>query len=146
MARPRLADSARVPIGLKVSEADAARIDEVLARPEFTGWTRSEWCREIIRSALRYYTGDSPEPDPGQARAPASQPASRTEQSPSLAPQGAGSPALAAGASTPAIPPSGSQPVPAAPESSARAVCPHPPDARDYDTGTCAACGAIIWD
>jgi len=35
MARPRLADSARVPIGLKVSEADAARIDQVLTRPEF---------------------------------------------------------------------------------------------------------------
>jgi len=65
MARTRLPDSARVPIGLKVSEADAARIDQVLARPEFTGWTRSEWCREIIRSALRYYVGDAPEPDPG---------------------------------------------------------------------------------
>jgi hypothetical protein len=54
MARARLVDSARVPIGLKVSEADAARIDEVLTRPEFAGWTRAEWCREIIRSALRY--------------------------------------------------------------------------------------------
>jgi hypothetical protein len=146
MARPRLPDTARVPIGLEVSEADAARIDQVLARPEFTGWTRAEWCREIIRSALRYYTGDSPEPDPGRARAPAPQPGSPAEQSPSLAPQAAGSPALAAGASSPAIPPGGSQPVPAAPESSARPECPHPPDARDYDTGTCVACGAILWD
>ena len=57
MARPRLADSARVPIGLKVSEADAARIDLVLTRPEFAGWTRPEWCREIIRSAWDYETG-----------------------------------------------------------------------------------------
>jgi hypothetical protein len=146
MARPGRPNSARVPIGLKVSEDDAARIDQVLARPEFTGWTRSEWCREIIRSALRYYTGDSPEPDPGQARVPASQPASGTKQSPSLAPQVAGSQALAAGASSPAIPPGGSQPVAAAPESSARPECPHPPDARDYDTGTCIACGAILWD
>ena len=146
MARPRLPDTARVPIGLEVSAADAARIDQVLARPEFTGWSRAEWCREIIRSALRYYTGDSPEPDPGQAHAPASQPASPTEQSPSLAPQAARSPALAADASSPGTLPGGSQPVPAAPESSARAECPHPPDARDYDTGTCAACGAILWD
>jgi hypothetical protein len=35
MARPRRSDSARVPIGLEVSEADAERIDQVLARPEF---------------------------------------------------------------------------------------------------------------
>jgi hypothetical protein len=68
MARPRRPDSARVPIGLKVSEEDAARIDRVLARPEFAGWSRSEWCREIIRSALRYYAGDPPAPDPGPAR------------------------------------------------------------------------------
>jgi hypothetical protein len=26
------------------------------------------------------------------------------------------------------------------------AECPHPADARDYQTGTCAACGAILWD
>ena len=24
--------------------------------------------------------------------------------------------------------------------------CPHPADARDYQTGTCAVCGAILWD
>ena len=69
MARHKLADSAHVPIRLKVSEADAARIDEVLTRPEFAGWTRPEWCREIIRSALRYYVAGAPAPDPGQARA-----------------------------------------------------------------------------
>ena len=68
MARPRRPESARVPIGLKVSDADAARINQVLARPEYAGWTRAEWCREIIRSALRYYVGDGPVPDPGQAR------------------------------------------------------------------------------
>jgi hypothetical protein len=24
--------------------------------------------------------------------------------------------------------------------------CPHPAEARDYQSGTCAACGAILWD
>jgi hypothetical protein len=57
MPRPGPCDSARVPLGLKVSEADAARIDQVLARPEFAGVTRSEWCRQIIRSAQWYYLG-----------------------------------------------------------------------------------------
>jgi hypothetical protein len=27
-----------------------------------------------------------------------------------------------------------------------QAECPHPADARDYQTGTCAVCGAILWD
>jgi hypothetical protein len=149
MARTRLPDSARVPIGLKVSEADAARIDQVLARPEFTGWTRSEWCREIIRSALRYYVGDAPEPDPGQPRTSvqpaAPQPGSHA-QSQSLAPPAARYPAPAASAPGPATLPGASEPAPAAPEPPAGPECPHPPDARDYDTGTCAACGAILWD
>jgi len=71
MARTKVPDKARVPIGLKVSEADATQIDQVLLRPEFAGWTRAEWCREIIRTALRYYAGDPPPPDPGRARAAA---------------------------------------------------------------------------
>jgi len=107
MARTRLPDTARVSIGLRVSEADAARIDQVLARPEFEGWSRSEWCVEIIRSALRYYAGDPPSPVADQA--PAS-------------------------------------PQPADPEPPTRTDCSHPQDARDYQTGTCAACGAILWD
>src|ERR1022692_534891 len=132
MARPRLPDSARVPIRLKVSEADATGIDEVLTRPEFAGWTRSEWCREIIRTALRYYAGDVPAPDPRQARS-ARNPAAR--------------PAVpAAGLTGPAVPPDASEPAPAAHEPPAQPACPHPADARDYETGTCAACGAILWD
>ena len=71
MARTKLPDKARVTIGLKVSEADAMQIDQVLTRPEFAGWTRAEWCREIVRTALRYYAADPPPPDPGRARAPA---------------------------------------------------------------------------
>jgi len=31
-------------------------------------------------------------------------------------------------------------------ERPAQAECPHPADARDYQSGTCAACGAILWD
>src|SRR5271157_6224762 len=96
MARPRRPDSVWVPIGLEVSEADAARIDQVLARPEFAGWTRAEWCREIVRSALRYYVGDDPAPEPRQGRTPARpadpQPASPA-RSQSPAPSEARSPA-----------------------------------------------------
>jgi hypothetical protein len=127
MARSRLAASVRVPVGLEVSEADAARIDEVLMRPEFAGWTRAEWCREIIRSALRYYVGDDSPPDPGQAPT-AAQPAPSEPPSPAQAPSPvqAPSPTLAS--------------APAQPE------CLHPSDAWDYETGVCAACGASVWD
>jgi hypothetical protein len=38
------------------------------------------------------------------------------------------------------------QPVAEEPEPLAELECPHPADARDYQTGTCAACGAILWD
>ena len=40
------------------------------------------------------------------------------------------------------------EPEPAAdePEPPVQADCPHPADARDYQSGTCAACGAILWD
>ena len=31
-------------------------------------------------------------------------------------------------------------------ERPAQAECPHPADARDYQSGTCGACGAILWD
>ena len=147
MARPRLPDSARVPIGLKVSEADAAGIDEVLARPEFAGWTRSEWCREIIRTALRYYVGDAPVPDPRQARA-SELPAASQSASPSQPPAAtaASLPIPAAGVSSPAVSPGVSEPAPPADEPPAQPECPHPADARDYETGTCAACGAVLWD
>jgi len=124
MARPRPTASIRVPIGLEVSEADAARIDEVLMRPEFAGWTRAEWCWQIIQSALRYYVGDAP----GQGR-------TRPAVSESAPPAESPSPAPAA-----------SVPAPAAPVSPAQPKCPHPSDAWDYETGTCAACGASVGD
>ena len=157
MAHPRRPDSVWVPIGLKVSKADAARIEQVLARPEFAGWTRAEWCREIVRSALRYYAGDDPVRDPGEARvsarpvaaAPVSpgQAASRAAAgSPASAVSAAaGSPVTAVSAADTAAAP-GSESVPAAPEPPAQLECSHPADARDYETGTCAACGSILWD
>ena len=200
MARPRLTESARVSIALKVSQVDAARIDEVLTRPEFAGWTRAEWCREIIRTALRYYVGDvsapdsgqAPAPDPGQAPVPA-RPAAAEPVPPEPAPAGAppgpaeGPPSRAgepgasgAGAATPMPPAAGEVRPPAAgeavplaageavppavgearpraageprpgsweaPERPADTECSHPAEARDWQTGTCAACGAILWD
>lgn len=129
MARSRLPDPVCVPIGLTVTEDDAARIDQVLARPEFAGWSRSEWCLEIIRTALRYYVG---EPAAEAARAPAGPPAPAERAPARRAPVPAGAPPVMTGD--------------AAPEPPERRDCPHPADARDYDTGTCAACGAILWD
>jgi hypothetical protein len=158
MARPRLTESARVSIALKVSQVDAARMDEVLTRPEFAGWTRAEWCREIIRTALRYYVGDAPAPDPGQAPAPDPGQAPVPERpaaaepvppEPAVAPM---SPAageavpLAAGEERPSA---AGEPRPGsreAPERPAETECSHPAEARDWQTGTCAACGAILWD
>src|ERR1022692_4315430 len=55
-------------------------------------------------------------------------------------------PVPAAGLPGPAVPPDASEPMPAAHEPPAQPACPHPADARDYQTGTCAACGAILWD
>jgi hypothetical protein len=145
MARPRRLESALVPVGLTVSEADAVRIDQVLARPEYAGWTRAEWCREIVRSALRYYVGEDPVPDPGQAHG-AVRPAAGKPVSSGQPPRAAaGSPGSLVGVPDPPVP-SGRDAAPAVPESPARSPCPHPADARDYDTGTCAACGAILWD
>ena len=116
-----------VRLGLEVSRLDAARIDQVLARPEFAGWTREQWCYEIIQTALRYYVGETgsapprpqPAPEPGSGPPPSPEP---------------GPPAASELESVPEQVP---EPGPA---------CPHPADARDYQTGTCAACGAILWD
>jgi hypothetical protein len=154
MARTKLPDKARVPIGLKVSEADAMQIDQVLTRPEFAGWTRAEWCREIIRTALRYYAADPPPPDPGRARAPA-QPAAPPAPPPVPAsppvpatpppPAPGGSGATGESAADGGPGPDGLEP-PEPLKSPAQADCPHPADARDYERGACGACGAILWD
>ena len=133
MARSRLPDTASVPIVLRISisEDDVARIDQVLARPEFAEWSRSEWCLEIIRTALRYYVGDSASPEAEPAPAV---PEARRAPAPDSAP-----PAIAP---EPPLPDADE----VAPEPPGRSDCSHPQDARDYQTGTCAACGAILWD
>jgi hypothetical protein len=190
MARPRLTEAARVSIALKVSQVDAAQIDEVLTRPEFAGWTRAEWCREIIRTALRYYVGDAsapdpgqaPAPDPGQGRVPArpaaaepvtpepvtpepepsepvpSEPAAASAMGPAVPPRSqAGEPGAGGAAAAAPMPPAAAAPMPPATgeprpgsreasEPPAEPACPHPAEARDWQTGTCAACGAILWD
>src|SRR5215469_6652305 len=146
MEHPRLPDSARVPIGLNVSEAEAGEIDEVLARPEFAGWTRAEWCREIIRSALRYYVGKAPAPDLGQAHGserPAAAEPVPTDQQP--APAAGGSVTPPSEARSLAVPPAATEAVPAEPpEPPDQPECAHPADAWDYETGTCGACGAVL--
>ena len=158
MARTKLPDKARVTVGLKVSEAEATQIVQVLTRPEFAGWTRAEWCREIVRTALRYYAADPPPPGPARARAPARPAAAEPVPpgppppapggSPVPAPRGpdAAGEAAAGGAGEPG--PDGLDPLQPQElqESPARADCPHPADARDYERGACVACGAILWD
>ena len=152
MARRKGQDSANVTIGVKVSEADAAGIDEVLTRPEFAGWTRSEWCREIVRSALRFYVGDARAPDADQARASARLAAAPpVASSPPPVPTSVPAPAsVPAPTSAPApVLTATGEPGPSVrdePERPAQPDCPHPANARDYDTGTCAACGAVLWD
>ena len=208
MARPGRTKSESVPIWLKLSEADAAQMDQVLARPEFAGWTKAEWCLEIIQTALRYYT-KRPVAEPSRERAPERPAASEPEaQPPAPEPQlaapepelaarepelAAPEPESAAREPESAPPERGSpppnrvraapkrqraapkreraapkplradpepepeeaapEPEPVAPQATAETAesppqpeCPHPADARDYQTGTCAVCGAILWD
>ena len=251
MARPGRSEDTSVPIWLKLSAVDSAKMDQVLARPEFEGWTKGEWCLEIIQTALRYYTKPRPAGEPGRKRAPARPAAApapppaesvppTAEAMPPLAepeplpaeaapPPSEAEPPRAEAAPPPQVrpapprgrparttakrpppPPAGRtspsrEPVPAAPErpqprrpskperpqprrssepeqpqsrrplqsqqpeppqreprqpvrpdsaqldsgeldSRPEAECSHPAEARDYQSGTCAACGAILWD
>ena len=129
-----------VSIWLKLSAEDAARMTQVLARPEFAGWTRAEWCLEMIQPALGYYTRPRPAAGADGERAPAAEPAP-AEPAPA-------EPAPAEDADEPE--PAAGKPEPAAdkpePEPTDQPACSHPADARDYQTGTCAVCGAILWD
>lgn len=183
MARAGQTEPDSVSIWLKLSGEDAARMTQVLARPEFAGWTRAEWCLEMIQTALGYYTRPRPAAGPDRKRAPATEPAPDAAGSVPAAAEpeaAAAEPEAAAGAE----PEAGAQPAPAEsvapePESAAselvpdepearvddpkasadepelvadelerpaQAECPHPADARDYQSGTCGACGAILWD
>jgi hypothetical protein len=159
MARAGRTEPDSVSIWLKLSGEDAARMTQVLARPEFAGWTRAEWCLEMIQTALGYYTRPRPAAEPGPAAAEpepaAAEPGpAAAEPEPAAAEPG---PAAAepepAGSVVPERVPDEPEPVLDAPEPvldesepPTRADCPHPADARDYQSGTCAACGAILWD
>ena len=170
MARAGRTEPDSVSIWLKLSAEDAARMTQVLARPEFAGWTRAEWCLEMIQTALGYYTRPRPSAGADRERAPAAEPATAEEAAAEEAPV---EPAPVEGAATatteaaeaaeaaeepePAEPepaasvapepvPNAPEPVADEPEPPVQADCPHPADARDYQSGTCAACGAILWD
>ena len=179
MARAGRTEPDSVSIWLKLSAEDAARMTQVLARPEFAGWTRAEWCLEMIQTALGYYTRPRPAAGADGERATAAEPAP-AEPAPAEPAPAEPAPAEESATATteaveaveaveepgpePAEPePAGSvapepvpdapEPVPDAPEPVAdeaeppvQADCPHPADARDYQSGTCAACGAILWD
>jgi hypothetical protein len=150
MARAGRTEPDSVSIWLKLSAEDAARMTQVLTRPEFAGWTRAEWCLEMIQTALGYYTRPRPaagaggESAPaGRASAPAADPARAAPE-----PEPARSVAEAPVPDEPEPVLASPEPEPAAdePEPVVRADCPHPADARDYQSGTCGACGAILWD
>jgi hypothetical protein len=174
MARAGQTEPDSVSIWLKLSGEDAARMTQVLARPEFAGWTRAEWCLEMIQTALGYYTRPRPAAGPGR-RAPDAEPEAAAEPEPAAEPEAAaaaapapvaaepeaaGSVAPEPEAAAPGLVPdepkarvdnqkaSADEPelVADEPERPAQAECPHPADARDYQSGTCAACGAILWD
>src|SRR5689334_13369873 len=177
MARAGRTEPDSVSIWLKLTAEDAARMTQVLARPEFAGWTRAEWCLEMIQTALGYYTRPRSAAGTGGERAPAAEPAP-AEPAPAK-PAPAEEAATATTEATEAVEaveePAPAEPEPAEPEPAAsvapepvadasepvtdvlepvadepeppvQADCPHPADARDYQSGTCAACGAILWD
>jgi hypothetical protein len=156
MARPGRTEPDSVSIWLKLSAEDAARMTQVLARPEFAGWTRAEWCLEMIQTALGYYTRPRPAAGPDQKQASAAEPAPATQVAKAPVPDepepvlAAPEPEPAADEAEPEPAADEAEPEPAAaadePERPTQAECPHPADARDYQSGTCAACGAILWD
>ena len=82
MARAGRTEPDSVSIWLKLSAEDAARMTQVLTRPEFAGWTRAEWCLEMIQTALGYYTRPRPAAGADGERAPAAEP--ERARSPSL--------------------------------------------------------------
>jgi hypothetical protein len=145
MARPGRTEPDSVSIWLKLSEEDAARMTQVLARPEFAGWTRAEWCLEMIQTALGYYTRPRPAAGPDRKQASATEPAPATQVAGALVPD---EPEPVLAAPEPEPEPAANEPESEAdePKRPAQAECPHPADARDYQSGTCAACGAILWD
>ena len=150
MARAGRTEPDSVSIWLKLSAEDAARMTQVLTRPEFAGWTRAEWCLEMIQTALGYYTRPRPAAGADGERAPAAEQAP-AESAPVAEPEPPEpeppepEPAEPEPARSVAPEPAAGKPEPE-PEPTDQPACSHPADARDYQTGTCAVCGAILWD
>jgi hypothetical protein len=142
MARAGRTEPDSVSIWLKLSAEDAARMTQVLTRPEFAGWTRAEWCLEMIQTALGYYTRPRPAAGAGGERAPAAEPAepAPAEPAPASGKEREARTEPVAEAEAEVKEPVAGEPGPT------QAECSHPADARDYQSGTCAACGAILWD
>ena len=155
MARAGQTEPDSVSIWLKLSGEDAARMTQVLARPEFAGWTRAEWCLEMIQTALGYYTRPRQAAGPGRAHAAEPEPPAAEPEPAAAEPEAAAGPAPVAAELVPdgpearvddKAPTDEPELVADELERPAQAECPHPADARDYQSGTCAACGAILWD
>ena len=162
MARAGRTEPDSVSIWLKLSAEDAARMTQVLARPEFAGWTRAEWCLEMIQTALGYYTRPRPAARADGERAPAAEPApaepapaeptpveeeaATTTEAVEVVEEPEPAEPEPAASVAPEPVPDAPEPVADEPEPPVQADCPHPADARDYQSGTCAACGAILWD
>ena len=153
MARAGRTEPDSVSIWLKLSAEDAARMTQVLARPEFAGWTRAEWCLEMIQTALGYYTRPRPAAGADGERAAAAEPApaepAPVEEAPveeaAATTEAVEEPEPAASVAPEPVS-DAPEPVTDVPAPPVQADCPHPADARDYQSGTCAACGAILWD
>src|ERR1700744_6476666 len=75
MARAGRTEPDSVSIWLKLSAEDAARMTQVLARPEFAGWTRAEGGLELVQTALGSYPRPRPAAGAGGERPPAAEPA-----------------------------------------------------------------------
>src|SRR5215510_7645954 len=102
--------------------------------------------RGIARRDVPGPAADQPEsPEPRKPSEPRKPPEPRRQPEPPGPPEPAPamSPGPAADTPSPAAGPGASLD---APEPSAQPECPHPAEARDWQTGTCAACGAILWD
>jgi outer membrane biosynthesis protein TonB len=145
MARAGRTEPDSVSIWLKLSAEDAARMTQVLTRPEFAGWTRAEWCLEMIQTALGYYTRPRTA-EPAPAEESATETTEAAEEPEPAEPEPARSAAPEPVPDAPEPVPDAPKPVADEPEPPVQADCPHPADARDYQSGTCAACGAILWD
>jgi hypothetical protein len=145
MSRPKTPDGARVPVGLKLSERDAARLGQALALPRFAGMTRAQWCRRAVTAELDRCLSDAP---PASDQILADQPIPRSKPSESRgsvsdaeSPAGPATRTQAPGAARPAIGRAEPARVSPAPMGASAVAHDHRPEAYDNDSGTYTPCG-----